>query len=762
MRKFFKKTICVLAAAAMGASLFTATACGGVYKSEALKGDISGNVVSNGGFAVEKGDYIYYINGKQTNTADNTFGNVETGAIMRISKGNLAAKNYANVETVVPEIAYSGNNNAGLFIYGDYIYYSTPSAEKNSDGEVQNSDIVFKRAKLDGTETMKGYYAKYSDNSIEYRFVEKGGVVYLIYVAKSESLYGKSYTNIHSVNTVTGEDTLLAYNVDSVMFDKANVQNPRVYYTMKVTDYITSTTADDKYNQIYTVEADVKEGPVKYDFSYLSDYNAEEDPLYINLGTLVLDGIGMIKGNLNATQFNAEEIKNGTELSKLTRSPYTYTLSNYQNGTLFYTRTSTNNSTAALFAVKESELLKEGRKPAIDNPENYLVVDGSSASSYTYLFDDNNNLTGAFIASGSGLIKAAVVDGELKTDVDNKNSYYLTKSGTATILFTQDNYVYYSVSGSSANGYIINRLDYTGNYDQYNKMPEKDGTNEYTPVRILDLDCSSGWYLPEMFEGVIFFSSATTNMASYNSETTGYSHIMVCDINGENGIMTNSEIEALNDKYSGVTEKIDDVDESEYKNLKNAYYYAFYTGDADLLGEINAAYAESATNKEDEEESTTEDVEYWSEKTIAKVKEFVATEGDWADYAKDTRKINGVDIAANRHDYYYTLLGKMTDADAELYNDYIQNTYLRAWPEEAPGWFESLSKGAKAGFLIGVIGGGLIVIAAGVVVTVIVMKKRRSKLPTYTKKRIKVDTTDDKSVDVYATEESEAKTETQE
>ena len=215
---------------------------------------------------MKRGKYIYFINGKQSNTADNTYGEVVQGAIMRIAKTDLSARNYQNVETVVPEIVHSGNNNGGIFVYGDYIYYSTPSSNKNSDGEIQNSEIVFKRAKLDGSEVMKGGYATYKDNSIEYRYVPgEDGVVYLLYVAKDENLYGTSCINLHSVNTQTGEDKLLAYNVKSVMFDKKDVTNQRVYYTMNVTDFKYNN-ALSAYNQVYTVTADVKEPAKEYDF----------------------------------------------------------------------------------------------------------------------------------------------------------------------------------------------------------------------------------------------------------------------------------------------------------------------------------------------------------------------------------------------------------------------------------------------------------------------------------------------------------------
>ena len=764
MRKFLKKIICVATAGLMTASLFAVTACDGVYKSDALKGDISGEIESNGGFAVKKGGFVYFINGKQTNTADNTFGKVETGAIMRISESDLEKRNYANTETVVPEIVHSGNYNGGLFIYGDYVYYSTPSTEKNSDGEIQSSTIMFKSAKLDGTEVMKGYYAKYTDNTIEYRFVEKNDVVYLLYVAKSEDLYGTSYNNLHSVNTKTGTDTLLAYNVDSVMFDSKDVTNPRVYYTMNVTDFRYSTSAETSYNQIYTVEADATT-PNEYDFSDVKDYDAEEDPLYINCGDLVYDGIGKIQGELSLTQFNADELKDGANRDLLNRDPYKYTLSNYENHTLFYTRpVSSTDSTAVLFAESEDDLLSADHKPATGALENKysLISNATSASSYRYIFKDGK-VDGAFITDTNGLIKTSLdSNGKLVTDVnkmdESKNIFYIDRSGTPTILFIEGNYIYYSVSGNG-NGLCIKRVDYTGTYENYHKMSAGDEITDYKPVQILDLDCSSAsdWYLPEMFGGNILFSTLTETMTEYITDSSDYTHIMVCNINDGSSVMSNKQLKELNDLYESIEKTINDVDDSIYENLKNAYRYAFYTGNADYIDEVIKAYVATG---EDEEK-------FWSKESLEKLDDFITpdADGDWKEFAEKVHEVNGKDVFANQRDYYYSLLGKMTEENAEAYAAYLQDSVLTVnMPEEELSWFEGLSAGAKAGFLIGVIGGGLLLIAAGVIVALVIIRKRKEKLPAYTKTRIKVDTTDDKSVDVYATDEPETSenTETEE
>lgn len=759
MRKIITKIICFTAAAVAAASGALMAACNNYYKADVLDYTPSGDkAVSNGGFAVEKGGYVYFINGKQVNTADNTFGSVDRGAIMRISKADLSARNYSSAQTVVPMIAYSGSYNGGIFVYGDYVYYATPSTEKNSDGVVQNENLAFKSTRLDATETMKDYYVQVSKASLEYRYVlGKDGVVYLLYVATEEDFYGTgaSYTNIHSVNTETLENTMLAYNVGSVMFDKSDLTNPRVYYTMSVTDYALNKTYE-TYNQVWTVEADATtpaDHTAYFEEVYKDDedgYDPEKDPKYVNCGTLVYDGIGKIEGMTGSvTPFN------GADADKVDRVPYTYTLTSYENGTLFYTRssktiTSEGFSTASLFAHRD-EALNAGWNPVTGNDtQKFILRDGANASTYTYIFGENGAIENVLISSSSGLIKSKVTD-VINPDIDTVDTFHMTTGSQPTVLFTAEhngaNYIYYSVSGG--NGYTINRICYDGAADDYaaNMLPSSEQAAEYAPVKVLDLDASSDWYKPEMFAGQLLFASQTTNM-------TEYPYIMACDLRvRENGaatdrVMTNAQIKDLNELYESVSEAIGEVDEEDYQNLPQALRYAFYANEKEYIREISNEYVEKLGYDENY---------LFSEESFKSYDEFMSptANGEWKSFA-DTVKVNGENISANKRDYYYALLGKMSEADAEAYAELLKTTYMPAGPEVEPTWFESLSTGAKAGFIIGVCAGGLLVIAAAVVIPVVIKRKRKNKKPEYVKKRVKVDTRDDKNIDVYADDSSES------
>ena len=90
--------------------------------------------VSNGGFVVEKDNYVYFINGAEDYTASNKYGEVTKGALMRIAKSDLDDSKYQNAEVVVPMLFVAQNFNSGIYIYGDYVYYATPTTDKNLSG----------------------------------------------------------------------------------------------------------------------------------------------------------------------------------------------------------------------------------------------------------------------------------------------------------------------------------------------------------------------------------------------------------------------------------------------------------------------------------------------------------------------------------------------------------------------------------------------------------------------------------------------------
>ncbi len=735
MRKNIKKAIGAAVCAAVVGGLAIAPACGGYYNNNKLDGNIGGEVSSNGGFVVEKGDYVYFVNGVYDYTADNSYGEVVKGAIMRIAVSDLDAGNYASAETVVPQMYYSGNYDSGLFIYGDYIYYSTPSTDRNSDGVVQNTYLDFKSSKLDGTEAMRGYYYQSSSNSIEYRYVQIDGVVYLLYSA-SEDLYdtGSTYTNLHSLNTVTGVNTLLAYNVSSYYFDDSDPESGVVYYTMSVTEGIGGSNSSSKsYNQIYRVTAD-DTTPNSYDFSYITDYDAETDPVYVNCGELVLDGIGKTDAN-SPTQFNARGADG--DYSDVDHPAYTYAINSYSDGRLYYTRTAT---AEMMFTLDDGELAA-GYDAVNANPavSKAFIIDASSATDYIFL--NIGDETKALYVENYRFMLGTVVDGKVV------NMYCLTNDAATadpTVLFTEGSYLYYALSGTNDN--TVYRVNYTGSPEDYNTLESVSGYTDYKSVGILDIEYMSDWFAPEIIDGTLFFASQTDQMGSYN-------YIMACDLSGncDDGVMSNSDINDYNTRYQDVLDAIDEVSADDYEHLSSALRYLFYTGDDEYLAELIQAYVDIEGRNEEYLYSRQSAQIYLDFKNAAK------GDIDWSEYAtaENTKKINGEDVHANARDYYYAVVGKMTDADYEAYRELLRDEYMQAYPEKTQTtWWEGLNTAAKACFIAGMCVAGALIIAGATIITVKVVKRRKTDDGQSGAKKIKVDITDDKSIDVYGDGES--------
>jgi hypothetical protein len=714
----------------------------GNYK-QASKGEdtSSATVISNGGFAVQTGDYLYFINGVENYTADNTFGDVVKGSIQRISKTDLNNHNYTNTQTIVPMIAYSGNYDAGLYIYGDYIYYSTPSTDKNTSGEVQNQLLEFRRSKLDGSETEKKYFYQASSNSIAYRYVQCDDVVYLVY-ALSETLYDSATTNIHSVNTATGVDTLLAYNVSDYLFDSEDVENPYIYYTMDVTNFLGSDNSiTEGYNQLYRVKADATTSPWTYNFSNVDDYDADDNPLYINLGEYVLDGIGIIENASTTerlTQFNYSYQTNTKYDGVIDYHDYTYALTSYKNGTLLFTRAENigDSPSTSLYSVTNAQIngaeswdpIKANNTANADSINLVLTVSDTTDFNFVTI----NGAEKVVYVGDDGIMVGEITGGKLQNEyiISDASSAEIVALRTEKTSETEEHlYVYYSGTKDDEEGYY--RLAVDGNKTDYdrNKYPVTENAT-YKDTKLLDISLASSWYSLEFVDNQVIFASSTEGMSDYN-------YIMALDLSGTNGyIMSNKELAAYNDKYTAVTDKIAAYDDelnsdgsAAYENLSDALTYLFYTRDSGYLATLIKAY----------EEVQGQDEEYMYSKESAQIYlDFANAEGDWADYATDSKVINGEVIYANSHDYYYSVLGKITDDDKEAISDAYKSSYSMTEPTSDESWWDSLATWVKVIFIVGVSLGGLLLIGGGVLLTLWLVKRAKAKKGGNVDKKVKV------------------------
>ena len=768
MRNTGKKLLSIVAAATLLTSAFAMTGCNeGFHKQDALAGYVSNAAVaSNGGFAVEKGDYVYFINGVEESTASNTFGEVAKGALMRIKKADLAA-NKNTAETVVKELFVAPDYSAGIFIYGDYVYYATPTSDKNDKNEVANDKVDFKCAKLDGSEVMKGYYFRALASSItKYRYVQADdGVVYCVYV---ESGALKSY------NTKTGVTTVLVSGAGEYYFDQEDPTNPNVYYALSFqynadTDFASNNTS---YNQIYCVNAantvsvnageasytvnvydkaqnkhvayktydfekswmeaqnkkledTAKKNGSKYEAKYVFDDHTTYP--YVNLGKLVMDGIG---ANSNKEDLRYNETKDG----KLVGTPenvlkgYTYAIQSHNNDGLYFTKTG-DTADSKLYYIAESEFANAENNTISVNEDAVMIEWNTTKASSTALFLENEGKHQyIYIDSTDSKIK--------KVDVKATGNEEVTicAAPTGAKLWRVDgDYLYYYAAGTNpvttaaTTGFNIIRINWKGDKTNYDPLLNVDEANkEYRPlvVTYVDFVDPTNWYLPEIFK-----VNDTPYVLYANAEAVGatsYKYVYATSLDG-------AKIEANNEAYEAVYELIENGLGYESQDLKNAATYYYRTG----TGAASDYALEDVKALNDEYKAKNDKDLAW----LAEFNKFVAgTEEGYAHkYEKD----------------FITLLGTQTDAD----KDAMRQTWVDTLPfaeEEA-----AEDKGLEVWQICLIVAAGLVVVAAAIVIPVIIVNKKKAERAradaiVNAHKRVKLDTTDDKSIDVYADEENEA------
>ena len=239
-----KKLVCLMPSICL--AVFALVGC----STQSFKGvsDYAGEVSSNGGFAVVKGDYVYFVNGSQESTADNTFGSVVKGALVR---AKLADVNQYGKETpaevVIPKLIYTEYkaNNSGFYIFGDYVYYPTPSTEKNMQGTVKNTIVEFTKTKLDGTDST--ILAKVDGLSTPFRFVQKGGKVFLTVY---QAVDGKNYFITYDE---AGSEVKRSQAIASYIFSSDDTASYAFYEKLAFNEALDR---DESFNEVYRYNLD--------------------------------------------------------------------------------------------------------------------------------------------------------------------------------------------------------------------------------------------------------------------------------------------------------------------------------------------------------------------------------------------------------------------------------------------------------------------------------------------------------------------------
>lgn len=755
MRSFKKKLTVLCAAALMVCSASSIAACG---KSSFVQptGEIgAGEVKSNGGFAVEKGNFVYFINGVEDSGADNTYGEAVKGALYRINKAALKSGEYDKAQRVVPSLFVAQNYDGGIFIYDDYVYFASPTTEKEKDGNVSNSWLSFKRAKIDGTSTKKEideYLFRLDNNTVSYRFVNVKGAdnkntVYCMYV-KDSTLY--------SFNVSTKSTTVLVKGAEAYYFDTENLENGNVYYQMKVpTNNTAGASTFENYNQLYcvtpdasaTVNADATSYTVagyrtySFDRASIVKDNAEFDASditqypYVNLGRLVLDGIGGVAPQNGKTQFNDESEENNK------MAGYTYSILAYRNGRILLTRKEgfSSSSDTPVYSFTDAQRTSEWNTVKANKNQLLKVADSSTYATKDAVYYEAEGGALGYLYVNNNILYRSIVNAE-GTPIEDETD--LSSVDVTTLWKTEGDYLYYYGAGSSGNN--LYRINYTGSTEEYRRnqmISEESGKNsEYSPSKILDVQWNDSWYKPEFFENVLMYSNAQ----SFGSQSFNY--IYTVNLNGAGGsVMNADELNAFNEKYTKVTEYIEDFSDigDDGESLVLALKYYFRTGETTAYDEF-LSEAEAQGYKK-----------YYRYGEYAQA-EFAAFTGRTAhgdnDYA--TMFKDG-EAYYDTESYFIRQLGETKAEDIEAIESVWRTDFIKPLPEQEAdtGW----STAKKVWVTVAIVAGSLAVIA-GITAPIVLTHKKKAKLAADYEatavKKTKIDTTDDKSIDVYETEET--------
>lgn len=271
MKKIITFTLCLLlCVVTLGLS-----GCGG-SKKETVDTSVASN--GNGGMVVSRGDYVYFVNGYlsyETYTKDNLSKKFNVGGLYRAKLNSYGEFNYDENGSVEDAERISGNlvgfENTSLYVFGNYIYYTTPVTEVNKKGELQTNKIQINRVKIDGGKAQCVYQSKVEASKFDFEFYYADGSVYLLInedgTLKRIECFGK-----FSVDKIAEDVTSVALHRDTdnvfegdayknIFYTKTNDDSEIEIYNYnilnnkneykKVTDYATCELIDYKFGHLY-------------------------------------------------------------------------------------------------------------------------------------------------------------------------------------------------------------------------------------------------------------------------------------------------------------------------------------------------------------------------------------------------------------------------------------------------------------------------------------------------------------------------------
>ncbi len=514
---------------------------------------------SLGGFVAETENYLYYINGIGTSSNDNTLGTPTKGALYAVDKNDFSKNSVA-----VPKLFVSTDYDMGIFISGDYIYYGTPSTDKNSDGDIAYTDMTFTRSKLDGTETTALFTV--DSLALKHRFVEKDGAVYVVYYDNDTkaivnyNVTANSKVELVKTDETTDEmETLGAYT----FVDKVDADGLTALYT--------ATVFSEAYNEDKINETSGTRGAEDYNKVYA-----------------VVAGSNEVKPIFDGESEEA-----------------TYAITLIKNGYVYYTKTI--NGTAKTFAVSKADLMSGNAGVEVNADyavsttlvksldEVYFVQEGAVYQD-TMIKKDMSANTKRRVAVCESISTLMFIDGENLYYYNSSNNIArisLTDKEDAKEIRISDGTVtttWFAPEKMNINGkdylFYIDNSSFGLSYAKYVELNDANVVAEDTD----DNDEDDLWYLTgSEFLSVLSDSDKASIVTANISELDGELENGKLVFEEVDGVLTVSAVKDMLKEYNeladGVKEKVSESAVSKLKNMDKAIEIA------NLLNKVKGAYS---------------------------------------------------------------------------------------------------------------------------------------------------------------------------
>ena len=204
------------------------------------------DVISNGKIGVIKNGSIYFVR-KVTSNRTLTGSDCDP---MGIYKANVDENGAMTSEPVLFYSALAGFADGEIYIFGDYIYFTTPAQVTSNTASKLSKRTSFCRVGLDG-KNYKVLYTTTTEDSPTYSYYVSNDVLYLV-IYENKTLYSVNMAKNCKVTTIAEE-------VESVALSKTNGQGDgaekKIFYSKTPADVFITQSGQN----IYSVNPDGSE-----------------------------------------------------------------------------------------------------------------------------------------------------------------------------------------------------------------------------------------------------------------------------------------------------------------------------------------------------------------------------------------------------------------------------------------------------------------------------------------------------------------------